>query len=304
MRKKDKEKHFALFGNPVGHSLSPRMHRAAYGEMGVPATYEAYRVENVEEIIPMMNSLGIEGASVTLPFKESILGCLDSVTESAGTIGAVNTIVRRGGRLVGDNTDWIGLVRDLEDHVHIQGKTFAVLGAGGMARATVFGILREGGIPVVFNRTRERGEALANAFNCQALPWAVLEGFRADGLIQTTPLGMAPEIDRSPLKKGSLVNFRYVMDSVYNPLATKLLQDAEEMGCIPISGVGLFVHQGAEQIRIWTGLEPPVARMLQIVLAALQEGVSGKMEINNLSDTSGSESTLFPARNLPRPESS
>jgi len=128
------EKHFALFGNPVGHSLSPPMHRAAYGNMGVPVTYEAYRVETAEEIVPMMKSLGIEGASVTLPLKEAILKYLDDVTENARTIGAVNTIVNRGGRLIGENTDWIGLVRDLVDHVQIRGNTFAVLGAGGMAR--------------------------------------------------------------------------------------------------------------------------------------------------------------------------
>ena len=265
------EKHFALFGNPVGHSLSPPMHRAAYGNMGVPVTYEAYRVETAEEIIPMMKSLGIEGASVTLPFKEEVLRYLDDVTENARTIGAVNTIVNWGGRLIGENTDWIGLVRDLKDHVQIKGKTFAVLGAGGMARAAVFGILHEGGKAVIFNRTGERGEALACAFNCQALPWAALDGFRADVLIQTTPVGMAPDINSSPLKKESLANFHYVLDAIYNPLKTKLLRDAEEMSCIPISGVGLFVHQGAEQIRIWTGLEPPVARMRQAVLDALMK---------------------------------
>jgi shikimate dehydrogenase len=265
------EKLFALFGNPIGHSLSPPMHQAAYGEMGLPARYEAYRVENAEEIVRMIRSLGLQGASVTLPFKEAILKYLDEVTENARTIGAVNTIVNRAGRLIGENTDWIGLVRDLVDHVQIRGNTFAVLGAGGMARAAVFGILHEGGNPVIFNRTREKGEALARAFNCQVLPLAALDGFRADGLIQTTPVGMAPETQKSPLKRESLANFRYVMDSIYNPLMTKLLRDAEEMGCIPISGVGLFIHQGAEQIRIWTGLEPPVARMRQAVLDTLMK---------------------------------
>ena len=265
------EKLFALFGNPIGHSLSPPMHQAVYGEMGLPARYEAYRVENAEEIVRMIRSLGLQGASVTLPFKEAILRYLDDVTENARTIGAVNTIVNREGRLIGENTDWIGLVRDLKDHLQIKGKTFAVLGAGGMARAAVFGTLHEGGKPVIFNRTGERGEALACAFNCQALPWAALDGFRADVLIQTTPVGMAPEIDRSPLKKESLANFHYVLDAIYNPLTTMLLRDAEEMSCIPISGVGLFVHQGAEQIRIWTGLEPPVARMRQAVLDALMK---------------------------------
>jgi len=270
MNSKDQEKHFALFGNPVGHSLSPRMHRTAYEEMGIPARYDACRVENAGEIVPMMKSLGIDGASVTLPFKEAVIGSLDEITESARTIGAVNTIVNREGMLIGDNTDWIGLLRDLRDHVQIEGKTFAVLGAGGMARAAVFGLLQEGGIPVIFNRTPERGTALARAFNSLSLPLEALDDFRAEALIQTTPVGMAPDTDRSPLKREILTNFCYVMDAIYNPLTTKLLRDAKEMGCLTINGVGLFVHQGAEQIRIWTGREPPLAAMRQTVLAALQ----------------------------------
>lgn len=274
MRRKDQEKHFALFGNPVGHSLSPWMHRTAYGEMGIAARYKAYRVETAGEIISMMKELGIDGASVTLPFKEAVIGSLDEITESARDIGAVNTILNRDGMLVGDNTDWIGLVRDLKDHLQIGGKTFAVLGAGGMARAAVFGLLREGGVPVIFNRTPERGAALARAFNSISLPLDALDGFRAEALIQTTPVGMAPHTDRSPLKREILANFRYVLDAIYNPLATKLLRDAQEKGCRTINGVGLFVHQGAEQIRIWTGREPPLAVMRQTVLAALREGQS------------------------------
>ncbi len=272
MKRKDRVKHFALFGNPVGHSLSPRMHRSTYEEMGIEARYEAYRVESAGEIVPMMKSLGIEGASITLPFKEAIIGSLDEIAASARAIGAVNTIVNREDMLIGDNTDWIGLVRDLKDYVQIRGKTFAVLGAGGMARAAVFGLLQEGGLPVIFNRTQERGAALARAFNSQSLPLAALNDFRAEALIQTTPVGMAPNTDRSPLKREILTNFRYVMDAVYNPLTTKLLRDAQEMGCLTINGVGLFVHQGAEQIRIWTGREPPLATMRQTVLAALQGG--------------------------------
>jgi len=272
MKRKDQEKHFALFGNPVGHSLSPRMHRAACEEMGITARYESYRVENAGEIVPMMKSLGIDGASVTLPFKEAIIGGLDEITASARTIGAVNTIINREGMLIGDNTDWIGLVRDLKDYMQIKGKTFAILGAGGMARAAVFGLLQEGGIPVIFNRTRERGAALARAFNSLSLPLDALDDFRAEALIQTTPVGMAPNTDRTPLRKEILTNFHYVMDAIYNPLTTKLLRDAQEMDCLTINGVGLFIHQGAEQIRIWTGREPSLATMRQTVLAALQGG--------------------------------
>jgi shikimate dehydrogenase len=270
LNRKDPEKHFALFGNPVGHSLSPWMHRTAYEEMGIAARYKAYRVECAGEIVPMIKSLGIEGASVTLPFKETVIGSLQEITASARAIGAVNTIFRRDDLLVGDNTDWIGLVRGLKDHLEIKGKTFAVLGAGGMARAAVYGLIHEGGIPVIFNRTPERGAALALAFDCQFLPLHDLACFRAEALIQTTPVGMTPDMERSPLKKEVLSNFHYIMDAVYNPLLTKLLREGGEMGCRTINGVGLFVHQGAEQIRIWTGREPSLATMRQTVLAALQ----------------------------------
>jgi shikimate dehydrogenase len=272
MKRKDRKKNFALFGNPVGHSLSPRMHRVACEEMGIAASYEAYAVENADEIVPMIKALGIDGASVTLPFKEAVIRDLDEITASARDIGAVNTILNREGHLVGDNTDWIGLVRDLKDYMQIKGKTFAVLGAGGMARAAVFGLLQEGGIPVIFNRTQERGAALARAFSSLSLPLDALDGFRAEALIQTTPVGMSPHTDNSPLKREILTNFHCVMDAIYNPLTTKLLRDAKEMGCLTINGVGLFVHQGAEQIRIWTGREPPLAKMRQTVLAALRGG--------------------------------
>jgi len=274
MKRKNQGKHFALFGNPVGHSLSPRMHRAACEEMGLAARYESYRVENADEIVLMIKSLGIDGASITLPFKEAVIGSLDEVTESARTIGAVNTILNREDVLIGDNTDWIGLVRDLKDYMQIKGKTFAVLGAGGMARAAVFGLLQEGGIPVIFNRTQKRGAALARDFNSLSLPLEALDGFRAEALIQATPVGMSPNTDRSPLKREILANFRYVMDAIYNPLTTKLLRDAKEMGCLTINGVGLFVQQGAEQVRVWTGREPPLATMRQTVLTALREGAT------------------------------
>ena len=262
---------FALFGDPIGHSLSPAMHRAAYASMGFTASYEAYRVADAGEIIPRMRSLGLDGASVTIPHKEGIAAHLDEVTADARMIGAVNTVVRQGDRFVGDNTDWLGLVQDLQEHVPIRGSTFAVLGAGGMARAAVFALLRQGGMPVIFNRTPERGAALVRDFHCPVRPLTALTDFLADVLINTTPVGMHPHTEQSPVAPESLPNFRFVIDAVYNPRETKLLREAAAAGCTPISGVGLFVRQGAEQIRIWTGREAPAAVMRQVVLAALPE---------------------------------
>ncbi len=262
---------FALFGDPVGHSLSPAMHRAAYAAMGLKASYEALRVEAAGEIVPLMKSLGLDGAGVTIPHKEAVIPFLDEVTTAARSIGAVNTISKRGEGFVGDNTDWLGAAGELAEHVPIRGGTFAVLGAGGMARAAVFAILERGGMPVIFNRHADRAAALAREFRCLSLPLAALADFRAEALINTTPVGMYPRTEVSPVAAELLTNFRLVLDAVYNPRTTKLLRDAAAAGCVAVSGVGLFLRQGAEQLRIWTGREAPWEVMRRVVLAALPE---------------------------------
>jgi len=261
---------FALFGNPVGHSLSPPMHNAAYKKMGINASYESYCVEDLQDAITRIRGRPLEGVSVTIPFKTAVIPYLDEIEDDARAIGAVNTILHHDkGRLRGYNTDWMGVVRGLEEYLEIPGKTFAILGAGGAARAAVFGILQKGGIPLILNRTAARGEELARAFGCPSYPLSEIGAIRADCLINTTPVGMAPEQETSPIAKKALVNFRWVMDCIYNPLKTQLLQDAAGAGCTPINGVGMFVHQGAEQIKIWTGKEPPREFMRQVVLEKL-----------------------------------
>jgi shikimate dehydrogenase len=263
---------FALFGNPVAHSLSPLMHNAAFQKMGIDATYCACRVEDLEEAIEKIKKLPLRGVSVTIPFKTAVIPYLDEIDASAQEIGAVNTIWHDDtGRLKGYNTDWIGMVRNLEESLEIKKKSFAILGAGGTARAAVFGIRQRGGTPVIVNRTPERGEKLAKEFGVPFYPLAQVKGIKADCLINTTPIGMAPDRKKSPLPRDIIGRFRWVMDCIYNPLKTQLLKDAEEAECMAINGLGMFVHQGAEQIRIWTGKEPPVELMREVVLARLKE---------------------------------
>jgi len=263
---------FALFGNPVAHSLSPLMHNAALQKMGIDATYCACRVEDLEEAIEKIKKLPLRGVSVTIPFKTAVIPYLDEVEASAQAIGAVNTIRHEHtGRLKGYNTDWLGMVRGLEESIEIKKKSFAILGAGGTARAAVFGIRQRGGTPVIVNRTPERGEKLAKEFGVPFYPLAQIKGIKADCLINTTPVGMAPDRERSPLAREIVGRFRWVMDCIYNPLKTQLLKEAEEAGSTAINGLGMFVHQGAEQIRIWTGKEPPVEIMREVVLAKLKE---------------------------------
>ncbi len=262
---------FALFGNPVAQSLSPLMHGAAFAKMGLAAAYTAYRVTDAAQIVRTIREKGIRGASVTIPFKETVMALLDEVDANAAAIGAVNTIVLHDGRLRGYNTDSPGLVRDLEEWIGISGKTFVVLGAGGAARAALFSLLQAGGTPVVVNRTPERAEALAGRFGCRWVPITEIGRLQADCLINTTPVGMFPETDRTPLPKRELARFPRVMDMIYNPVKTRLLREAGAAGCIVRSGVGMFVHQGAEQFRLWTGMEPPRERMRQAVLERLGE---------------------------------
>ncbi len=262
---------YVLLGNPVGHSLSPLMHATAFREMGVHALYIPFCADNAEEAVRDIQTLGIEGASVTLPFKTSIMPHLDEVDESARRIGAVNTIVRRQGRLVGYNTDWIGLVRSLGGSTDIRDSRFAILGAGGAGRAAVFGILQEGGMPLVVNRTPEKGRALAREFGCRFHPFPDMATLKADGLIQTTPVGMWPDTEATPAAREHLGRFKLVMDIIYNPLRTRLLREAAEAGCAVVDGLEMFVRQGAEQIRLWTGREPPVGLMRKVVWDRLKK---------------------------------
>jgi len=262
---------FALFGNPVGHSLSPLMHHTAYGEMKIKAVYVPFCVGNLEDAVRGIRGLGISGVSVTIPFKSEVRKHLDELEESSDRIGAVNTIVNERGRLRGYNTDWIGFVRDLKEFMPIQGKTFGVLGAGGAARAILFGILSEGGKPVVLNRTAAKGEVLAKEFGCSFLPLSEIGVLKADCIVNTTSVGMAPQIENSPLEERALGKFPWVVDIIYNPLETKLLKDARKAGCRTRAGLGMFVHQGAEQIRLWTSREPPVESMKRVVRKKLEE---------------------------------
>ena len=263
---------FGLFGNPVKQSLSPLMHNAALAGMKISGMYLPFCVRDLAPAISGVRGMGIRGVSVTIPFKVTIMAHLDDIDRDAIDIGAVNTVVNNKGRLKGFNTDWIGLIQSLKEAIEIKGKEFVILGAGGTARAAIFGIYREGGNPVIVNRNVGRGRHLARELGCPFYSLKDIDKIRADCLINTTPVGMVPDTDASPIDNTMLGNYRCVMDVVYNPLKTKMLRDAEEAGCITVSGLNMFVHQGAEQIKLWTGLEPPRELMKQVVRERLLYG--------------------------------
>ncbi len=267
---KERVRHFALFGNPVGHSLSPLMINAAFGAMGIRAGYEARRVEDLEPAVRMIREKPLDGVSVTLPLKGAVMAFLDEADDDARAIGAVNTVTNERGWLRGSNTDWKGLTAAMEERFPLGGRTIAVLGAGGVARAAVHAILRAGGMPIVFNRSRDRADSLARWFSCETQPLARLGAVGADVLINATPVGMHPRTGESPVDARLLPRFEWVVDTIYNPLQTRLLREARAAGCGVVTGLSMFVRQGAEQIRTWTGLDPPVELMERVVRTALE----------------------------------
>ena len=262
---------YVLLGNPVAQSLSPLMHNAALKEMGIDGHYNAFCVSNLESTLSGIKGMDIRGASVTIPYKVSVMEYLDEIDENALKIGAVNTIVNNNGRLTGYNTDWLGLMLTIREMMTVKDKTFVVIGAGGTARAAVYGIMKEGGLPIIVNRTIAKGKILSNKFNCPFYSLADLGKIKADCLINTTPVGMYPHTDQSPVGASLLGGYKYVIDVIYNPLKTTLLRDAEGQGCRTISGLDMFVHQGAEQINLWTGKEPSRALMKKVVIERLEK---------------------------------
>jgi shikimate dehydrogenase/3-dehydroquinate dehydratase type I len=259
---------FILLGNPVRQSLSPLMHNAALKEMGIKGNYSVFCVHDLGGALQGMKGMNIRGASVTIPFKVEVMEYLDDIDDDALIIGAVNTIINNKGRLTGYNTDWLGLILTLKKAMPIKGKTIVIIGAGGTARAAAYGIMKEGGFPIIANRTPEKGKIISSKLNCPFYSLAEIGKIKADCLINTTPVGMYPK-DKSPVKASALGGYKYVMDVIYNPLKTKLLADAERQGCHIISGLDMFVNQGAEQLRLWTGVEPPRALMKKVILERL-----------------------------------
>lgn len=260
---------YGIAGTPVAHSMSPLMHNTAFALLGIDAIYVPFEAEDLPSALTGMKALNVKGASVTHPFKEEIIPLIDEIDDTARKIGAVNTLVFGKGGIRGTNTDWIGAVRCLETLLPVEGHTFVVLGAGGAARAVVFGITSNGGKAIVVNRSEKKGLALAEDFNCVFVPLSEIEGIQADCLVNTTPVGMYPKADEMPVPKGVLRGYKAVADVIYNPLKTMLLKEAEAAGCMTASGFEMFVYQGVEQFTTWTGRDAPIKEMRDAVYQRL-----------------------------------
>ncbi len=264
-----KTKITGLMGDPVEHTISPYMHNAGFKHFNLDYVYLPFHVksENLGAAIKGARALDIQGLNVTIPHKIDVMQYLDMVDETAELIGAVNTI-KFGGEVTGFNTDGLGAVRAIEDVTPVKDKKIVILGAGGASKAISFqAILNGAGQVVIANRTREKAVELTGNLNDNLgadAKGAGLEGLGeelkdTDILINTTPIGMYPNVDAKPLVTRDMIHEGMVVnDVIYNPLETGLLREARLAGAKTITGIYMLIYQGIESFKIWTGLEPPL----------------------------------------------
>ena len=238
---------FGVLGHPVGQSLSPPMFEAAFAHLGIDAAYHAFAVPpaELEEFLSAARLMDIAGLNVTIPHKEAVLPLLDDLDAEARAIGAVNTIVPMDGRLLGANTDWSGAMQAVETRTGpLAGSRVSVIGAGGSARAVVYGLTRRRAEPVIYARNEARAAAIANAFGARHEPLAELAHAAGDVLVNATPVGMG-DPEASPAPRAAVRAHRVVFDLVFHPHRTRLLRDAETEGRETVFGLDMLVRQAA-----------------------------------------------------------
>ncbi len=284
----------AIFGDPIGHTLSPAIQNAAIEELALDMVYVPFHVrpDDLKSAVESIRSLNIGGVNTTIPHKETVMQYLDEVTEEARRIGAVNTIVNEEGRLIGHNTDGAGYLKSLTEETGFscKGKNLVILGAGGAARGILSALMNEGPATVtITNRSADRAERLAEdiaTFNPYVdvefvpLEKGPLKPFieRADLLLNTTSLGMQgnPPFNPLVLSLDSLKHGAVVSDIVYRPYETSLLKSAkralgsEAKGLKLHRGLGMLICQGALGFELWTGKTAPVEAMWKAALEALE----------------------------------
>jgi len=261
---------YGVIGNPISHSLSPLLHNTGYVAARKDAVFLPFLVEDLRDFLKAIYELGVAGFSVTIPFKQKIFGYLDECEPLAEEIGAVNTVtVRRNGKLAGSNTDYVGVLRALNRKLKIKGSRIAIYGAGGAARATAFALAKAGAEVLVCARRENTARALARAVHGGVLKRASLRREKFDAIVNTTPVGMYPHKDATPLTAAEL-NCKLLMDLVYRPLNTNLLRMASARGIRTISGVEMFLAQGLAQWELWMGTPAPGAAMRNAILHSLK----------------------------------
>jgi shikimate dehydrogenase len=277
---RDLEKLYGLIGCPVSHSMSPLMHNDAFQHLGIRAHYHAFHVEpdHLHDAVKGLRALGVSGFNVTVPHKVKIMEYLDQIDKEALEIGAVNTVVNENGKLIGYNTDGQGFVRALLEILDkpLEQCSILLIGAGGAARGILFSLAANGAKWIdVCNRTLSNAEKLLRDchMNIQSNILTMKEAEEKldqyQLIINTTSVGMHPNVEQMPLDVEKLVQGSIVSDIIYNPIETKLLKEAKKRKAITQNGIGMFVYQGALAFEKWTGIWPNIDRMKNIVIQKL-----------------------------------
>jgi len=279
-------KHFAVIGHPIGHSLSPLMHNTAFKLLGLDCQYEMLDIEPalLKQEIEYFKEQKWGGFNVTIPHKEAIIPFLDEVVPEARAVGAVNTVVNCNNKLIGYNTDVIGVEKSLYlDQKKIDGKMCVIMGSGGVARSVAY-VLAHNIKPksITFSALfPEQAYALIKSIGSKNVQFNVIHC--TDSLLETaikdstlivnaTDVGMFPKVLDSPLpNKNWLSNKHIVFDLIYRPLTTRLQSDAQAAGAKTIDGLGMFIHQGAAAFQLWTGMEMPLGQIRQVLEDKLTE---------------------------------
>lgn len=269
---------FAVIGDPISHTASPKMHNAAYLELGIDACYVAFKVDsdNVQKALDGIRTLGIGGINVTVPHKEAALPFLDEIDPLANAIGAVNTIINHDGKLKGYNTDGLGFILSLQEdkQYHVAGKTIAILGCGGSAKAIAYTLLlAKPAKLLLLNRTLSKAQTLA----AQLPPVTTIESHpldqtdilkNCDLIINTTSVGLAPNLDDSPISDFSWAHEgQLVVDIIYNPPQTAFLRQAKAKGADTHNGAGMLAGQGMLAFEKFTGQSIPYSFFLKTLLS-------------------------------------
>jgi len=266
---------YGVAGNPIRSSLSPIMMNTAFRRETVNAVYLALQTAKLSDLLKLVHEIPIQGLSITMPLKEDIMPHLERTDPLSAKIGACNTVLRvpsgeNAGKLFGFNTDVAGIVGPLEKRMSLRGAKVLVLGAGGAARAAVFGLRDKGAEVFILNRTPETVHKLARQSGSKTIKRDAVSKTTFDVILNATPVGMAGN-KAAPLLEAKDLNTKLVFDLVYNPLETPLLHLARQMSIPIITGVEMFVQQGARQFEIFTGKPAPEEEMFRVVLHALRQ---------------------------------
>ena len=263
-----------IIGDPVGHSLSPLMHNSAYKAVGLEEKFvylaSSVPVSKMKSVIDAVRTLGIVGLTCTVPHKIAVIPFLDEIDPVAKKIGAVNSVVNTNGVLKGFNTDWVGAIIPLKKRIHLANKKVLVIGAGGAARAVVYGLVKEKASVTIVNRTVEKAKQLAREFTCAHRDTIDADFILTqDVVINTTSVGMHPHADESPISPDGIRKGQILMDIVYAPYETEFLRQGKKRGATIIHGTEMLLFQGTAQFELYTGVPAPVEVMEKTLLQGI-----------------------------------